>query len=201
MQNRSIATESRLFFYLALLSFMFLSGCEPYSTLSSTETAVPAPNPQPAPSFAPVTETVNTNSPATDITTPEQPPSVTNETEVVATSRFIWEPKSSSVRMVIPRNIQHWLLHISTTTPSVNHQIGLYGPDRTGGRLTAQGFEYILKGGGEQWRNDALAIDPFGRGAIVVFINTNLMQPSGYRTAHWIVPDPRNYYTGNPEKF
>ncbi len=174
---------------------MLAAGCEPYSTLSTNETEGQAPAPAatstaPAQTPAPGTETAGTASGDTS----------TNDVAPVVNNRFIWDPGAGSVRLVIPYDIPHWLLHISTTSPSVNHQIGLYGPDRTGGRATINGFEYTLKGGGAQWRNDALAIDPKGGGAVVVFINTNNMQPSGYRTSHWIVPDPRQYYTGNPQK-
>ncbi len=194
MQTQSTRTgRFSLFGFLLVCGALVLcAGCEPYSTMSSTDTDTRTTAATAAP--APETE-----APAED----RSNDSTDGENEVVAPkkSMFTWNPGPNNVRMVIPANVPHWLLHISTTTPAVNHQVGLYGPDRSGGRLTSEGFEYVLKGGGANWRSDALAIDSKGGGAIVVFINTNHMQPSGYRTAHWIVPDPRQFYTGPQEKY
>jgi hypothetical protein len=94
--------------------------------------------------------------------------------------------------MIVPGETSHWQLNICTTSPRVNHVVGLYGPDKSRGVRTERGYEYVLQGSGELWRNEALRIDPQGGGAIVVFLNTNDLQPrSGYKTAHYIVPDPR----------
>ncbi len=117
-----------------------------------------------------------------------------------ASTLFQWIPSDNSITFVIPLDTPHWLLNVCTTTPAINHTVGLFGPDRSGGRRTARGFEYTLPNGGEYWRQKALSLDPRGGGAIVVFLNTNSVQPNGYRTAHWLIPDPRQAHSAIQEK-
>jgi hypothetical protein len=102
-----------------------------------------------------------------------------------------WIPEQDCVRIIIPAAYPHWQISICTTSPRVNHQVGLYGPAQARGTLTARGYEHVLQGGAATWHANAMRIDPAGGGRIVVFLNTNDMQPSGYRTAHWVVADPR----------
>lgn len=189
-------------FGLTVAMVIFAAGCEPYDLYpedASDEAADQAAAPEtPATPETPAAPEKSTT-PETPAT-PETPVEEPTPPPPVSLARFLWEPRSGSVRIVIPLSIPHWQMNMCTTTPAVNHQVALLGPVYGGGTQTSAGFEYTLDGNGEYWRSRALGIDPKGGGAIVVFINTRDMQPSGYRTSHWIVPNPTQLYSGNPAR-
>lgn len=153
-------------------------------------TVVVPPVQEPAP-MVPEAPAVVPEVPGVPVTPPEVvAPAVPETPAVVQACLFRYEPRADSITFDIMEG--HWQYSICTTTPAVNHVKGLWGLTRGGGTPIPGGTRYTLPGSGEKWRNDALALDPKGGGAIVIFYNLNKRDPvTGWTASHQVVPDPR----------
>lgn len=106
---------------------------------------------------------------------------------------FLWEPRSDSVRIVIPASLPHWQLHVF----SRRRHYTLYGPDNRGGNR-AQNVEYILSGGGAVWRQKSL--DVGDDGTLLVFINTKDAVTGTLRNAGWRIMNPSARQSGDGDR-
>ena len=120
----------------------------------------------------------------------QEPEAAPTPAPVTSSGGFRWEPRSDSVRVVIPASLPHWQFHVFSRTRHAT----LYGPDSRGGNR-AQDIEYILPGSGDTWRNRSLAAGDDG--SVLVYINTQDVATGSHRSAGWRIMDPRQAQSGD----
>ncbi len=132
----------------------------------------------------------NDDSPSVE---PSVAPSVAPASADAGGGTFLWEPRSDSVRIVIPASLPHWQLNVF----SRRRHMTLYGPDNRGGNR-AQNVEYILSGGGAVWRQKSL--DAGDDGTLLVFINTRYAATGSLRNAGWRIMNPSARQSGDGDR-
>ena len=142
---------------------------------------------------ADATEPRPNSSAATGEVSTKAEPTAAPAPSVTSGGTFLWEPRSDSIRVVIPADLPHWQLHVA----SRRRHVTLYGPDNRGGNR-AQNVEYILSGGGAVWRQKSL--DAGDDGTLLVFINTRDVETGALRNAGWRIMNPSARQSGDGDR-
>lgn len=184
MQKKNVVAGRLNWFWGGAVGLMILvfAGCEPYDLLPE-ETSEGAVAQQVQQQIEAVPDTPATpETPVTEIAPP--PP--------VSYSSFLWEPRGSNIRVVIPGSVAHSQFHVFSR---ILH-FELYGPDYRGGNRDMD-IEYILPGGPGVWAAKASSLDPRSAGQLLVYVNTRDNQATGHHSAGWRILDPYQTYRGD----
>ena len=184
--NKTLARVLPLTGFCVLSVLLFFStGCEPYNVSSLAETDYDIAVQQAAEQQSSVDGT-------TSPTTPENPDTPVVDPPPVVQSGFVWEPRSDSIRIVIPASLAHWQFLVVTR----KHHQTLYGPDNRASNRDVD-IEYILPGGPGVWSARASSLDSSSGVQMLVYVNTRDGQATGHNSAGWRILDPYQAYYGD----
>lgn len=190
----SLFWPGALFVAFALLA----AGCEPggFSEGDGTQTPIsmaelngiePEAESPPAETETETETDEADETPAVPVTVPTPAPA---PAPIVSSGGFLWQPRTDSVRIVIPASLPHWQMHVF----SRRRHYTLYGPDNRGGNQPVN-VEYILPGGGAVWRQKSLQVGDDG--TLLVFINTRDVATGTYKNAGWRIMNPEQAQSGD----
>jgi hypothetical protein len=179
---------------LVVVLSLLVVGCEPISTSEGDGTQAPISmaelngvplEPEPEPTDTETESESSTTAEPSITPTPTPTPA-----PIVSSGGFLWQPRTDSVRIVIPASLAHWQLHVF----SRRRHYTLYGPDNRGGNQPVN-VEYILPGGGATWRQKSSSVGDDG--TLMVFINTRDVATGSRKNAGWRIMNPEQPQSGD----